>query len=102
MKTLILFLAMTLHCNAATFLLTWLERPANEKIFYYNIYEDNRLIGKAFFPNYTAQVLTPGKHVYQVSAVNVWGEGVKSKAVTSPNVTGTVSTQTLKALKTRR
>ena len=67
--------------------LVWDARPIEEGVSSYNVYEkvDNgrqppfwKRIGTVHKPNFTLRKLTPGSHVFAVTAVSKFGESPRS------------------------
>jgi hypothetical protein len=70
--------------------LNWTANPEAEQVTGYNVYGDGALIGVSPTTEFIAADVPPGAHVYEVAAVNKWGEGPKSDPASTPAAAGKV------------
>ncbi|MHC4154404.1 MAG: hypothetical protein ACYST6_05720 [Planctomycetota bacterium] len=71
--------------------LTWSPNPVDQLVEVYKVFEQvdggaYTLVGEVAEPTILREDLAPGAYAWQVSAVNVAGEGPKSQTVGGPAV----------------
>lgn len=86
MRFLFLFLIFVSGCFAEDILLVWEANSQSENIYHYNVYKQGQggqwiLIGQTQDPMFYEYDVAYERHIYYVSAINVWGEGNPSQVV---------------------
>ena len=86
MKSLVLSLALMFSsAHAAEVMVTWDANPAVENVTEYVMYVDDAEVSRTGTTSAAVDV-DPGAHVFEVSAVNQWGESERSNPVVTPPV----------------
>ena len=84
MKSLVLSLALMFSsAHAAEVMVTWDANPAVENVTEYVVYVDDAEASRTG-ATLAAVDVAPGAHVFEVSAVNQWGESARSDPVSTP------------------
>lgn len=90
MKTLALILSLITAAvaQAKEITIVWDSSPAAEQVTAYKIYELVQVgwteIGETSTPRFVVGDRPPGRYEFAVTAVNFWGESVRSESVTTP------------------
>ena len=66
--------------------LTWTPNAPAEAVTAYNVYQDSALVGSPTAAELVIPNVASGAHIYEVAAVNLWGEGPKSDPVSTPPI----------------
>ena len=61
--------------------LRWNLSAAEEAIFQYNVYQNDKIVSSPAKPELTIEDIPAGAYKFEVSAVNILGEGPKSDPV---------------------
>ena len=67
----------------ANVILSWTANPPTEQVSAYTVYRDNAAITTVTTTTYTDADVPLGQHIYEVSAINAWGEGPKSDPIST-------------------
>jgi hypothetical protein len=62
--------------------LKWNSSAAEEAVFQYNVYQNDAIIASPAIPELTIADIPAGAYKFEVTAINILGEGPKSDAVT--------------------
>jgi len=61
--------------------MAWTLNSAVEQVGKYRIYQNGVLVGEAISSPVVLRGVTPRRHSFRVSAVNVWGEAMSNPVV---------------------
>ena len=78
-----ILLAMPVMAQGADVTVTWDANPAAENVTEYVVYVDDAEASRTG-ATLAAVDVAPGAHVFEVSAVNQWGESARSDPVSTP------------------
>lgn len=88
MKTLLLSLLLCGVACARTVTLVWDANPPADQVTVYRVYElvpaGWTQIGETTTPRFEVGERTPGKYEFAITAVNFWGESLRSESATTP------------------
>lgn len=97
MKQFFAFVALvclTACAQARVVTLLWDPNPLSDQVTTYRVYElvsaGWTLVGESSTPRFEVGERAPGSYEFAVTAVNYWGESLRSESVTTPEALPTV------------